>query len=409
MAVGDLGLNVATTRGLLEKLQRAVITLQESALRAAALAEARKLPGCSLKDYRNRRVQTLFGEVTFSMPRLRTPKGVRSYLSWPKHIRSHPEFDFVRAQFCAWMSFGKARSMLGQLFPVAAGICTATLHRRLAKSAETLDRWLEGSTAEPAETMVLPLDTTFIRGNWRGAQRNMEIMVGAAERDRERVTYFSAPVSMTDACVHVGQRHMTSMGWGATTSLTAFTDGGRNVQVLAARMGASERPITDWFHISMRIQHVAASVEGFPTPTRAMATSKASIVRKVERMRHRLWQGHPTAVTDAERGLKADLRTYAGDPQRKVWQEQAKKLKACLGKLRDYTESPQIRQVNYGARHRAGERVGTSLVESGAEFIVNARMARSQHMRWSDQGAYNLLQVRTADINGTLQPALLAA
>jgi len=48
MAVGDLGLKVEATRGLLETLQRAVIALQESALRVAALAEAQKLPGCSL-------------------------------------------------------------------------------------------------------------------------------------------------------------------------------------------------------------------------------------------------------------------------------------------------------------------------------------------------------------------------
>jgi hypothetical protein len=70
MAVGDLVMKVAATRGLLETLQRAVIALQESALRVAALAQVRKLPGTSLKDYRNRKVQTLFGEVILSIPRL---------------------------------------------------------------------------------------------------------------------------------------------------------------------------------------------------------------------------------------------------------------------------------------------------------------------------------------------------
>ena len=56
-----------------------------------------------------------------------------------------------------------------------------------------------------------------------------------------------------------------------------------------------------------------------------------------------------------------------------------------------------------------GKSLGTSLVEGAAEFIVNARMAKSQHMRWTSDGAYNLLQVRTADINRRLAETKVAA
>jgi hypothetical protein len=174
-------------------------------------------------------------------------------------------------------------------------------------------------------------------------------------------------------------------------------------------MGAIHKPIKDWFHISMRIQQVEACAGAFPAPTRSMAAAKKSIVRKVERMRHRLWNGHASAVKDAIRDLEIDLKSYSDDPERRAWDAKAKMLKKCLRKLREYTQSPSVRLVDYAARHRAGDRVGTSLVEGGADFIVNARMARSQHMRWSEQGAYNLLQVRTRDINGTLERDLMAA
>ena len=58
--------------------------------------------------------------------------------------------------------------------------------------------------------------------------------------------------------------------------------------------------------------------------------------------------------------------------------------------------------VDYAARSRAGLRVGTSLTEGTANFLVNRRMAKSQQMRWSRRGADLLLQVRCAVCNGAL-------
>ena len=47
-------------------------------------------------------------------------------------------------------------------------------------------------------------------------------------------------------------------------------------------------------------------------------------------------------------------------------------------------------------------RVGTSLAEGTANFLVNKRMAKSQQMRWTRRGADLLLQVRCAVYNGAL-------
>jgi hypothetical protein len=57
--------------------------------------------------------------------------------------------------------------------------------------------------------------------------------------------------------------------------------------------------------------------------------------------------------------------------------------------------------VNYAKRYRAGLRVGTSITEGAANFLVNRRMNKSQQMRWSRRGADLLLQVRCAVFNGT--------
>jgi hypothetical protein len=58
--------------------------------------------------------------------------------------------------------------------------------------------------------------------------------------------------------------------------------------------------------------------------------------------------------------------------------------------------------TNYAKPYRADLRVGTSITEGTANFLVNRRMNKSQQMRWSRRGADLLLQVRCAVYNGTL-------
>jgi len=52
----------------LKAFQGAVISLQEEALRTSALKQAAVSPHVKLKDYRARKVQNLFGTVTFRIP-----------------------------------------------------------------------------------------------------------------------------------------------------------------------------------------------------------------------------------------------------------------------------------------------------------------------------------------------------
>ena len=78
-------------------------------------------------------------------------------------------------------------------------------------------------------------------------------------------------------------------------------------------------------------------------------------------------------------------------------------------KLAKHVTNPDARIVDYCSRKSARQRLGTSLVEGAANFVVNARMAKSQQLRWTTRGAYNLLQVRTADINRRATEAKEAA
>ena len=72
-----------------------------------------------------------------------------------------------------------------------------------------------------------------------------------------------------------------------------------------------------------------------------------------------------------------------------------RKIYACLTGQSDWL-------VNYAKRYRAGLRVGTSITEGMANFLVNRRMNKRQQLRWSRRGADAVLQVRCAVYNGKL-------
>ena len=66
-------------------------------------------------------------------------------------------------------------------------------------------------------------------------------------------------------------------------------------------------------------------------------------------------------------------------PSRRLW--------TALREIDRYLTSQSAWLVNYAERHRAGLRVGTSITEGTANFLVNRRMNKSQQMRWSRRGA----------------------
>lgn len=51
----------------------------------------------------------------------------------------------------------------------------------------------------------------------------------------------------------------------------------------------------------------------------------------------------------------------------------------------------------------------SSIAESAVNLVVSHSMVKKQQMRWTDEGAHNLAQVRVAVLNGELSPARLAA
>ena len=70
-----------------------------------------------------------------------------------------------------------------------------------------------------------------------------------------------------------------------------------------------------------------------------------------------------------------------------------------------YIELNQHYITNYAERHRYGETISTSFVESTVNEVISKRMVKKQQMRWTQEGAHRMIQVRIATLNNELKEA----
>ncbi|WP_143749516.1 hypothetical protein [Caballeronia arvi] len=71
-----------------------------------------------------------------------------------------------------------------------------------------------------------------------------------------------------------------------------------------------------------------------------------------------------------------------------------------LRRLYFYVENNAGTLVNYGMREQKRLPISSSsIAESAVNLMVSHRMAKKQQMRWTDEGAHCLAQVRVAVLN----------
>lgn len=82
-----------------------------------------------------------------------------------------------------------------------------------------------------------------------------------------------------------------------------------------------------------------------------------------------------------------------------------KRLRAAAEEFATYLRRNAGQIIDYGERHRAGERISTGFVESAVNQVVSKRFSKRQSMRWTQRGAHLMLQTRTRVLNGELEDA----
>lgn len=101
------------------------------------------------------------------------------------------------------------------------------------------------------------------------------------------------------------------------------------------------------------------------------------------------WKG--PAIGVPHQGLDATLLAKAGCEHSTLYWN--------LRRLYFYIDNNAGTLVNYGMRYHKGLPISSSIAESAVNLVVSHRMAKKQQMRWTDEGAHCLAQVRVAVLN----------
>jgi hypothetical protein len=401
--LANLGLTLAEAKQLLARVQQDVVAAQADN-QAMFRPDCQSCGGgCHVKDWQPHRIATLFGEVRARLPRfLCAGCGcIETGVSWPSHCRSTPELDQLQAGLSALMTYRVAADVLMHLLPIDAGKSPETLRGHTLRIGEHLGDAAVDNPAAAASALTVSLDSTFVRSREEG-ERHLEVRVGNVETAGGGRQVFGAVAKAGTDITALIRRSLRIVGQADDTEVTAFTDGCPGLRSILADAGLTKPPILDWFHIAMRLQHATQAAGGLSTDQPGRVQAKAVIVAEVEHLRWRIWNGKAKNAQRSIDRIRRVMHVFKGEHGHRTKGVPSRKLWHALHEVDSYLSGQSAWLVNYAERYRAGLRVGTSVTESTANFLVNRRMNKSQQMRWSRRGADLLLQVRCSVYNGTL-------
>jgi hypothetical protein len=156
--------------------------------------------------------------------------------------------------------------------------------------------------------------------------------------------------------------------------------------------------ILDWFHIAMKFQAAQRSVFGSKTID---SMERESVETEIIHAKWLVWHGKGSKAVERIKALDGRLLAREGYEFSTLWWN--------LNTVSCYLRNNAHTLVNYGARHRKGLPISSSIAESAVNQVVSHRMAKKRQMRWTDEGAHCMAQVRVAILNGEFSPRRISA
>jgi hypothetical protein len=219
--------------------------------------------------------------------------------------------------------------------------------------------------------------------------------------DGKQIVFSSMPAEADRQCDQL-RSVLTGLGATPDTPVTILSDGADGPRSLgeSASVGPTHH-VLDWFHLSMRIQHVGQAAKGWPNSSAEECDAGSRLSDTVERIRWRLWHGQVGRGLELIGETMATLDAMAGatSPAAAV----ALKVGRLLGELETYVCGQSDIIIDYATARRQKEPISTAVTECTVRWLLHRRMNAQQQMRWSPRGAHLMLKVRCAVMNGTLE------
>jgi hypothetical protein len=226
------------------------------------------------------------------------------------------------------MPYRVAAGVLEHFLPVDAGIDPETLRARTLKiGAELVDTTAAEPTAEAA-AITLTVASAYIRSCEDG-QRHLEVRLGNVETPAGARRVFAA-VARTDTAIEaLIRRSLQEVGHTKDTALTAFTDGCPGLRTILVGTGVTTPPFLDWFHIAMRLQHAGKTAGSLPSDTLEQERAKAVIIKEVDRLHWRIWNGKATDAQLTLGRIREVMPAFRSECVSAVLDQKARRSAGC--------------------------------------------------------------------------------
>lgn len=319
--------------------------------------------------------------------------------------RCTPEYERTLAKMGSLLPYRRAGAMLDEFFPLGDAPEVETIRQRTLQVGGRLEREAvrPPTSAAPAEarSITLAIDGGHVKAAHNYQGRSFEVFVAQVSNDDGKQIAFSSMPAEADRQAQQLRSVLRDLGATSRTPVTILSDGADGPRSLgeAGSVGRTHH-VLDWFHLSMRIQHVAQTVKGWPDATaadRQEATRLADIVE--QHIRWRLWHGQVQRAFDLIGDTLELLDAIATGSSRAA--TAAAKPVGVLRSLETYVSGQSGLIIDYATARHSREPISTVTTESTVQWLLHRRMGANQQMRWSPRGAHLMLKVRTSVVNGT--------
>ena len=353
-----------------------------------------------LKDFRRRRLRSLFGIVEVRAPRFGPCRcGVvsRRTITPVAEImpdRCTPEYERTLAKMGSLLPYGRARALLDEFFPLGDAPEVETIRQRTLQVGARLEKEAVRPPTPAAPNEARPITLAIDGGHVKAVHdyqgRSFEVFVAQISNDDGKQVVFSSMPAEADRQAQQLRGILHGLAATSRTPVTVLSDGADGPRSLGE--AGSEGP--------MRIQHVAQTVKGWPDATAEDRQKGARLADIVDRhIRWRLWHGQVRRALDLIGDTPAPLDAIAGGSSPAA--AQAAKLAGVLRSLETYVSGQSDLIIDYATARHSNEPISTATTESTVQWLLHRRMGANQQMRWSPRGAHFMLKVRTSVVNET--------
>jgi hypothetical protein len=259
----------------------------------------------------------------------------------------------------------------------AVGAVASQQERKLALKMATWTVPVDGIEARPARLYVAVDGVMVHRDQWNEAKcvtcywEEPDGKGGAVRQTRYAVRFESA-----DQFKAFAWSLACRCGLESATEVILLGDGAAWIwDQVGGVLGEKTVCITDWYHVMEHIWSCGKALHGEGTD------AAAQWVKQRETL---LWEGHYLKLI---KGLEEERKRTRSIPRHRA-----------LAELVTYL-SNQGGRLAYADFRAKGYDIGSGRVESACKHVVANRMKRSG-MIWSEQGAQDVLSLRTTYLNG---------